>query len=62
MFTFNLNILYRIDKRKTSQEIKRGIRNLTGNPAVADYFRNLATEKANEEKKFRGYEIFGLIS
>jgi hypothetical protein len=39
ILTFNLGITYRINKAKTSQEIKLDVQNITGNAArVGNYF------------------------
>jgi hypothetical protein len=45
IFIANLGIAYRINKRKTSQEIKLDIQNLTNNSGMVDQYYNSATDK-----------------
>jgi hypothetical protein len=45
IFIANLGIAYRINKKRTSQEIKLDIQNLTNNNGVVDQFYNSATNE-----------------
>ena len=45
IFIANLGIAYRINKRKTSQEIKLDIQNLTNNSGMVDQYYNSATDR-----------------
>lgn len=45
IFTLNLAVTYRVDKRKFSQELKLDVQNLTGNAAVTDYYWNATAQK-----------------
>jgi outer membrane receptor protein involved in Fe transport len=45
IFIVNLGIAYRINKRKTSQEIKLDIQNLTNSDGIVDQYYNSATDE-----------------
>ena len=45
IFTVNIALTYRVDKKKFSQEVKLDVQNVTGNAANADYYWNNTTQK-----------------
>jgi hypothetical protein len=45
IFVANLGVAYRINKRKTSQEIKLDIQNITNNSGMVDQYYNSATDE-----------------
>jgi hypothetical protein len=45
IFTLNIGITYRVDKKKFSQELKLDVQNVTGNKAITDYFWNNTSQK-----------------
>lgn len=45
IFIANFGIAYRINRRKTSQEIKLDIQNLTNNDGIVDHYYNNATDE-----------------
>ncbi|HSI76851.1 MAG TPA: TonB-dependent receptor [Lunatimonas sp.] len=45
IFSLNIAITYRVDKKKFSQEIKLDVQNVTGNAAITDYYWNNTSQK-----------------
>ncbi|HTN17149.1 MAG TPA: carboxypeptidase regulatory-like domain-containing protein [Chitinophagaceae bacterium] len=51
VFSINLGIVYRMDRKRTSHEIKLDIQNITGNSADIDYYYNSTTGKISSIKQ-----------
>lgn len=45
IFTLNIAVTYRVDKKKFSQEVKLDVQNVTGNEATTDFYWNNTTQK-----------------
>nr|MBI1229261.1 TonB-dependent receptor [Cytophagales bacterium] len=45
IFSLNVAVTYRVDKKKFSQEVKLDVQNVTGNAAKTDYYWNSISEK-----------------
>lgn len=51
VFSINLGLVYRMDRKRTSHEIKLDIQNITGNAADIDYYYNNTTGKIETIKQ-----------
>ena len=51
VFSVNLGIVYRIDRKKTNHEIKLDVQNITNNQADIDYYYNNTTQKISTIKQ-----------
>lgn len=51
VFYINLGIVYRMDRARSSHEIKLDVQNITGNAANIDYYYNNTTKKINTIKQ-----------
>ncbi len=45
IFSLNIAVTYRVDKKKFSQEVKLDVQNVTGNAAITDYYWNNTSQK-----------------
>ncbi|MES2478260.1 MAG: TonB-dependent receptor [Bacteroidota bacterium] len=51
VFSINLGIVYRIDRKRTNHEIKLDVQNVTNNQADIDYYYNNTTQKISTIKQ-----------
>lgn len=51
VFSINLGIVYRMDRKRTNHEIKLDVQNITNNQADIDYYYNSTTQKISTIKQ-----------